>query len=95
MRKKTIFVVADPKNSDGDPIGDNKFEGYGKLLKIGMESFANKIQECWPQDTNLGFNYLEKIIISNSLDVSIRDNDLKLFFEQGKPKDEWLQNEVL
>lgn len=95
MRKKTIFVVADPKNYDDDPIGDNKFEGYGKLLKIGMESFANKIQECWPQDTNLGFNYLEKIIISNSLDVNIRDNDLKLFFEQGKFKDGWLQNEVL
>ncbi len=95
MRKKTIFVVADPKNSDDDPIGDNKFEGYGKLLKIGMESFVNKIQECWPQDTNLGFNYLEQIIISNSLDVNIRDNDLKLFFEQGKFEDGWLQNEVL
>ncbi len=95
MRKKTIFVVADPKNSDDDPIGDNKFEGYGKLLKIGMESFVNKIQECWPQDTNLGFNYLEQIIISNSLDVNIRDNDLKLFFEQGKFEDGWLRNEVL
>lgn len=95
MRKKTIFVVADPKNSDDDPIGDNKLEGYGKLLKIGMESFVNKIQECWPQDTNLGFNYLEQIIISNSLDVNIRDNDLKLFFEQGKFEDGWLRNEVL
>ncbi|GAA7880482.1 hypothetical protein oki1_08510 [Helicobacter pylori] len=95
MRKKTIFVVADPKKYDDDPIGDKKFERYGKLLKIGVESFVNKIQECWPQDTNLGFNYLEKIIISNSLDVNIRDNDLKLFFEQGKFKDGWLQNEVL
>ncbi|EPZ73726.1 SIR2 family protein [Helicobacter pylori] len=95
MRNKTIFVVADPKNSNDDPIGDNKFEGYGKLLKIGMESFANKIQECWPQNTNLGFNYLEKITTSELLDVNVRDNDLKLFFEQGKFKDEWLQNEVL
>ncbi len=95
MRKKTIFVVADPKNYDDDPIGDKKFERYGKLLRIGVESFANKIRECWPQDTNLGFNYLEKIIISSSLDANIRDNDLKLFFEQGKFKDGWLQNEVL
>ncbi len=95
MRKKTIFVVADPKNYDDDPIGNKKFERYGKLLRIGVESFANKIRECWPQDTNLGFNYLEKIIISSSLDANIRDNDLKLFFEQGKFKDGWLQNEVL
>ncbi len=95
MRKKTIFVVADPKNYDDDPIGDKKFERYGKLLRIGVESFVNKILECGPQDTNLGFNYLEKIIISNSLDANIRDNDLKLFFEQGKFKDGWLQNEVL
>ncbi len=95
MRGEVIFVVADSKKYDEDPIGDKKFERYGKLLKIGMESFVNKIQECWPQDTNLGFNYLEKIIISNSLDVNIRDNDLKLFFEQGKFKDGWLQNEVL
>ncbi len=95
MQGEVIFVVADSKKYDEDPIGDKKFERYGKLLKIGVESFANKIQECWPQDTNLGFNYLEKIIISNSLDVNIRDNDLKLFFEQGKFKDGWLQNEVL
>ncbi|GAA8146195.1 hypothetical protein NP0151_14460 [Helicobacter pylori] len=95
MRGEVIFVVADSKKYDEDPIGDKKFERYGKLLRIGVESFANKILECWPQDTNLGFNYLEKIIISNSLDVNIRDNDLKLFFEQGKFKDGWLQNEVL
>ncbi len=95
MRGEVIFVVADSKKYNEDPIGDKKFERYGKLLRIGVESFANKILECWPQDTNLGFNYLEKIIISNSLDVNIRDNDLKLFFEQGKFKDGWLQNEVL
>ncbi|AFI01516.1 hypothetical protein HPSH112_06635 [Helicobacter pylori Shi112] len=95
MRGEVIFVVADSKKYDKDPIGDKKFERYGKLLRIGVESFANKISECWPHDTNLGFNYLEKIIISNSLDVNIRDNDLKLFFEQGKFKDGWLQNEVL
>ncbi len=95
MRGEVIFVVADSKKYDEDPIGDKKFERYGKLLRIGVESFANKILECWPQDTNLDFNYLEKIIISNSLDVNIRDNDLKLFFEQGKFKDGWLQNEVL
>lgn len=95
MRGEVIFVVADSKKYDEDPIGDKKFERYGKLLRIGVESFVNKILECGPQDTNLGFNYLEKIIISNSLDANIRDNDLKLFFEQGKFKDGWLQNEVL
>lgn len=98
IKEKVFFIQAE---NEPDEMNDYKYEKYGKILRIGAEKLASKLQEFKNNsDINkLGEEFyldcFEECNIKNEDSKIIRESEIENFLMFGKIDEQFLQKETL